>query len=270
MNPLLDAIQGMSVTFAIVFACVGLGFWGLRQRMKSEAGPGYWVCGLVGNALGFLFWSGSLPLPLPRAFLIGEVFHVVGFWLLVIGAYRFTGHPFRFWNGVVLGLWTAVWVVAIGLFSRETVVAMFLLKALRAVLFLSSGTLLLLAARREKAVGIPVAGLGLIAWGAAIAVSGVVPVLPEINYGLLIGSQLVACLGMVAMVLDKMRLRAEESEEQIRTLEGLLPICSYCKKIRDEKDQWHRIEAYIENRSRAEFTHGICPDCFAKHAKSSD
>jgi len=48
---------------------------------------------------------------------------------------------------------------------------------------------------------------------------------------------------------------------QIKELKGVLPICSVCKKIRDDEDSWHQLEAYIESHTHAEFTHGICPDC---------
>ncbi len=48
------------------------------------------------------------------------------------------------------------------------------------------------------------------------------------------------------------------------TLSGLLPICSYCKRIRDNAGRWIKIETYIEQHSSAEFTHGICPDCEKK------
>ncbi|SLM27816.1 hypothetical protein MTBBW1_1140006 [Desulfamplus magnetovallimortis] len=48
---------------------------------------------------------------------------------------------------------------------------------------------------------------------------------------------------------------------EIKQLSGLLPICASCKKIRDDKGYWNRIEAYIQERSNAKFTHGICPDC---------
>ena len=47
----------------------------------------------------------------------------------------------------------------------------------------------------------------------------------------------------------------------VKTLRGLLPICSSCKKIRDDKGYWNQIEFYIRERSDASFTHGICPDC---------
>jgi CheY-like chemotaxis protein len=50
--------------------------------------------------------------------------------------------------------------------------------------------------------------------------------------------------------------------QRIDALEGLLPICSYCKRIRSETDQWSELEGYIETRSKAEFSHGICPECY--------
>ncbi len=52
-----------------------------------------------------------------------------------------------------------------------------------------------------------------------------------------------------------------EALKEVNTLSGFLPICSACKKIRDDKGYWNRIEKYIEERSAASFSHGICPDC---------
>ncbi len=49
--------------------------------------------------------------------------------------------------------------------------------------------------------------------------------------------------------------------KDIRTLSGLIPICASCKKIRDDKGFWNQVENYIEDRSDAQFSHGICPDC---------
>ena len=51
---------------------------------------------------------------------------------------------------------------------------------------------------------------------------------------------------------------------RMKYLEGILPICASCKKIRDDKGHWHQIESYIRNRSKAEFSHGICPECAKK------
>ncbi len=56
----------------------------------------------------------------------------------------------------------------------------------------------------------------------------------------------------------------ERALNEIKTLEGILPICSSCKKIRNDKGDWKQIESYIHAHSKAEFSHGICPDCAKK------
>ena len=52
--------------------------------------------------------------------------------------------------------------------------------------------------------------------------------------------------------------------KRLKYLEGILPVCASCKKIRDEKGSWHPIESYIHERSSAQFSHGICPECAEK------
>lgn len=52
--------------------------------------------------------------------------------------------------------------------------------------------------------------------------------------------------------------------QHVKRLEGLLPICASCKKIRDETDRWMELENYIMQHSEARFTHGLCPECVAK------
>ena len=54
-------------------------------------------------------------------------------------------------------------------------------------------------------------------------------------------------------------------QAEVKQLEGLLPICAYCKKIKDDGNQWQHMETYISRRTEANFSHGICPDCYEKH-----
>lgn len=54
--------------------------------------------------------------------------------------------------------------------------------------------------------------------------------------------------------------------DEINILRGIIPICSYCKKIRDDEGYWHQVEAYIGQHSTATSSHGICPQCFMIHA----
>lgn len=53
----------------------------------------------------------------------------------------------------------------------------------------------------------------------------------------------------------------QKALSEIKMLCGIIPICMYCKKIKGDKDVWDKLEAYIEEHSDADFTHGICPDC---------
>jgi PAS domain S-box-containing protein len=66
----------------------------------------------------------------------------------------------------------------------------------------------------------------------------------------------------------------QEALGRVRELSGLLPICASCKSIRDDKGYWTRLEAYLSEHSKAEFSHGICPDCARKlypdHYKPQD
>jgi DNA-binding NtrC family response regulator len=65
------------------------------------------------------------------------------------------------------------------------------------------------------------------------------------------------------LLQDRERLIAElqEALSTVKKLSGLLPICSSCKKIRDDRGYWTQVEQYIHDHSEAEFTHGICPEC---------
>ena len=54
----------------------------------------------------------------------------------------------------------------------------------------------------------------------------------------------------------------EAALAQIKQLHGLLPICMYCKKIRDDHNYWQQLECYLASRTDAQFSHGICPDCY--------
>ena len=64
--------------------------------------------------------------------------------------------------------------------------------------------------------------------------------------------------------LEMKNVELKEALENIKTLKGIVPICSSCKKIRNDDGYWERVEAYISEHSEAVFSHGICPDCIEK------
>ncbi|MDM8525356.1 response regulator [Desulfococcaceae bacterium HSG8] len=60
----------------------------------------------------------------------------------------------------------------------------------------------------------------------------------------------------------------EKAMVHIRTLQGILPICSYCKKIRTDKNYWQQLESYLAACSEVRFSHGICPECYETYVKA--
>jgi hypothetical protein len=62
----------------------------------------------------------------------------------------------------------------------------------------------------------------------------------------------------------------EKALRQVKTLRGILPICSFCKKIRGDKGYWDQVEVYVTQHTDADFSHSICPDCMAKHYPGID
>jgi K+-sensing histidine kinase KdpD len=81
------------------------------------------------------------------------------------------------------------------------------------------------------------------------------------------------CVGIMTIVLfesiRKARQRAEEALANVKRLQGLLPICAWCKKIRDDRNYWRQVESYFAERSGAQFTHSICPTCLERLQRST-
>jgi hypothetical protein len=74
----------------------------------------------------------------------------------------------------------------------------------------------------------------------------------------------VLVLGTVAWWIAGVAQSQRALSTEVTLLEGLLPICSYCKRIRDESGDWQRLEKYIQDRSSATFTHGVCETCLKR------
>ena len=61
------------------------------------------------------------------------------------------------------------------------------------------------------------------------------------------------------------RIELEAALAEVRTLRGILPICSHCKRIRDDAGYWQRVEVYLKRNTEADFSHGLCPECLRTH-----
>lgn len=73
----------------------------------------------------------------------------------------------------------------------------------------------------------------------------------------------VQMLGLQASLFERVQ-ELEAALAEVKQLQGILPMCSYCRQVRDDQDYWQKVEGYIEDHSEIKFSHGICPDCYVK------
>jgi hypothetical protein len=94
------------------------------------------------------------------------------------------------------------------------------------------------------------------------------------GYQVGVGHVLLWVLGLGGIVLGMRHIRhreqMQEYQSEIYTLRGIFPICSYCKKVREDSGYWRAVEDYVAKRSEADFSHGICPKCEAEHLGNLD
>ncbi len=65
-------------------------------------------------------------------------------------------------------------------------------------------------------------------------------------------------------LVNEANINLQKALEEVKILQGIIPICSYCKKNRDGKGLWNQLEIYIDEHSDAKFSNGVCPDCYKK------
>lgn len=82
----------------------------------------------------------------------------------------------------------------------------------------------------------------------------------ELRVRIQVGARIVDLQSKLAERVNQL----EQAAAQVKKLEGILPICGYCKKIRDDHDYWQSVEGYVATHSEAEFSHGICPSCYVE------
>jgi hypothetical protein len=87
---------------------------------------------------------------------------------------------------------------------------------------------------------------------------------PEVFLAIFFYFSLVGSLLIVFLFVLHFYIELQKAHDEVSILSGLLPICSSCKKIRDDQGFWVQVESYISDYSEAEFTHSICPECAKK------
>lgn len=79
-----------------------------------------------------------------------------------------------------------------------------------------------------------------------------------------------AVLGFFAILVDRVAIQAAALKNRVQILEGMLPVCAVCKRIRDERETWHTLEQYVVSQSKDRVSHEVCPDCAARFGEIFD
>ena len=272
-------------TIITTFIALSLVFY--RAHQKTYSGFGYWISGTLCVALGYqlMILRGIMP------YWLNIFFANLTFTLAAVlkweGITLFLKN--RHLNRLVYGL--PLLVVSInlmvfgsyeGLQARALVFAV----AVLTVCLLAFWDIWTAGVSTNNAI-FKATGLVLLAYGSMTIIRSVFwfifPSTSFFNAGLfhsgyyILVTLLELAAGIAFLMLNSQRLEkdlhASHSElkesianlsnalSEIKTLSGMLPICASCKKIRDDRGYWNRIETYIESHSDAQFSHGICPEC---------
>jgi hypothetical protein len=89
-------------------------------------------------------------------------------------------------------------------------------------------------------------------------------ILQAISFPVLFVGNIMLVTGLIIINAQRLEHDLFKAMEQVKTLKGMLPICSSCKKIRDDKGYWQDVAVYVRDHSEAEFSHGICPECMER------
>ncbi len=85
----------------------------------------------------------------------------------------------------------------------------------------------------------------------------------ELRSRIQVGERIISLESRLAGKIDEL----EKALKEVKQLQDLIPICMYCKKVRDDKDFWHQVDYYIQEHAGVNFSHGVCPDCMEKIVK---
>jgi DNA-binding response OmpR family regulator len=88
----------------------------------------------------------------------------------------------------------------------------------------------------------------------------------ELESRVRVGERMVKLQSSLAVRIKELEVALGE----VKRLQGLLPICSYCKKVRNETNYWQQVESYLSSHTEVQLTHGVCPDCYDRIMKELD
>ncbi len=249
------------------------------KNRKTYPGFKQWAIAYVLNFLGFVFFSLRNILPDFFTIILSNAFIVICFVLIARGLIYFTEGKQKTWMDIlppfVLTISFIYFVyLSPNVNARIIIISLLIMLVNLRCAFITHRKLAVLFGEKNWLLITTFVFLALwLLLRTSLTISIEENIQNFMSAGAIQGTSIImGIIGHIFIAISLIIINAQRLErnlinanEEIRTLRGFLPICSYCKKIRDDKGFWKKMEEYISEHSEAEFTHGICHECEKKY-----
>lgn len=276
-------IRTLSLTAGIVSLLLCACMLHVARTRKTYPGFSVWTAASVINCLGLVALSFRGFLPDLVTVVLANTLVVAGHGLIAHGLEIFTGSRRRPWLLITSGLLTAGSFLFYTYLSPSVNARIVIVSAFLAIFPAYAASLI----HRHAAPSGRDRSLLLVAFGvqAAWFALRIIPagllegpitdfmqasILHGFTFLVVLGGNLAVYFGLIILNSQRVEQELLGALAEVKTLRGILPICSYCKQVRDDQGYWDQVEAYVSRRTDARFTHGICPACMQRHHPEVD
>lgn len=271
-------VRTLSFVTGIIALCLGFCMAYVAATRKTYPGFGLWTVASIVNGVGMLGVSLRGILPDILTIVVANVFIGAFFVLIARGLIEFIDGEQKRWvdlSCIVILATTfsyftycspnvSVRVVIISLIIAFLSFRNGFLVSKKVTLILSDTNWLLLASFVFLGVVLLLRAVLTVAFENQIANFMSASILQGLSFIAVFIGNITIVTGLIIINAQRLERDLMTANDQVKSLSGLLPICSNCKKILDDNGVWHELTHYVQNHSEADFSHSICPDCLEK------
>ena len=277
MLHLLD-IRSLSFISSIISLVLSVCMVYVSLTRKTYYGFSQWTIASILYSFGMVLMSLRGILPDFISIIVANTFLMAGFVFIAYGLEIFTDRTRRIWLFASLSIITILLCLLFTYYSPNVNARIIAVSMIIALIYGYSGSLVHIHVPRlidDRNTFLVVLFIIQAMWNVLRAIHAV---FIESNiadymqasgfYGLTVvvffSGNIFIIIGLIVLNSQRVEFDLRTAMEEVKTLRGIIPICSSCKQIRDDQGIWNQIEAYISVHSEAEFSHSICPECMKK------
>ncbi|CCK78206.1 conserved uncharacterized protein [Desulfobacula toluolica Tol2] len=250
----------------------------ISTTRKTYNGFTQWTIASILYSFGMVFMSLRSILPDFISIIVANMLLIAGFGFIAYGLELFTNSTRRIWLFTSLTILTVILFLYFTYYSPDVNSRIIIISAIIIIIYGYSGYLVHMYVPRlinDRNTFLEVVFFIQAFWNVLRVIHSVFiegAIVDYMNasgfYGIttvvFFSGNIFIIIGLIVLNFQKVEFDLKAANEEVNALRGIIPICSYCKKIRDDQGIWNQIEAYIHAHSEAKFSHGICPECMNK------